>query len=106
MTAAEFTKRALAGERLLIVEYRGGAAEQIQWRDNTTGKTLTAIVAKHNVESGPNAVSVSERTGENYKIDDFKPAGKKGQLMVWHVNSLIPNKGSLSGTGTFEPLTQ
>lgn len=104
MKQAELIKRILAGEALLVAEYRSGTAETIRWRDGETGRALEAVAVRHSIECGTKSIQVSERTPEGFKPENFQAPAKKGQMVVWHVTGMTTQRGVTSGTGTFEPL--
>jgi hypothetical protein len=105
ITRKQATDLFLNGAPVVIVEYRSGQAEQIQWRDKETGKTLTAVITRHTVEAGTRSIAIAgERTEEGFTVGDFRPVAKKGQMCLWHIASFTQSKGAFSGSGRLQLL--
>jgi len=93
-------------KRILFVEFRSSRVETINWRDKSTGRALTATMVKHVVESGDDSVVITERVPEGEKPTDHIFQEKKGTICALHVESLIVDKGSITGRGKLERFDQ
>lgn len=93
------------GERLIVCEFRSSKVEQINWRDKTTGRALSATVLRHVVEMGADSVVVNERTPEDFDGAKWQPPFKKGDKVVLHFTEFRTEKGMISTRGALELLT-
>ena len=82
MTERELVHRVRAGECVMVGEYRMSKAEEINWRDKTNGRPLSAVVLRHTVEFGDKSVVVNERVPQEVKLPDVKWVWKKGQSVA------------------------
>lgn len=89
----------------MVAEYRSSSAETITYRDKVTGKAAVLKKLTHQIELGATSVQVNERVGEDFQTETFKPPFRKGQQVVFKVESLLRDKGVYKGSGTLEILT-
>lgn len=104
MNKATATAKILAGERIFVCEYRSSKCENITWRDKDTGRSQSAHIVRHTLESGPDSLILNERTGDNFDASKWAAPAKKGQTVVVHVTELKTERGMLSARGTLEVL--
>lgn len=104
MKLAELTKRIMAGEFIIVGEYRGSKAELGRVREEGGGVRTFGIL-KHRVELGAEALPVVEDTRD---MKDFKPETyvapfKKGQKVAVHVTRFGKDKAyNLEAAGRLE----
>jgi hypothetical protein len=95
-----------AGQFVAIGEYRMSKAEQIKWRDKTSGKEMEAPMLRHVVEFGDKSVAVSERVPSNVKLEDIKVPFIKGDTVLLHVEEYTTQKGLVSCRGRLESIVK
>lgn len=95
----------MAGEMLCLVEYRSTEAAIINWRNKETGRPESMPSITHTVESGNTSIKVRERVQDpNWKPEGYVSPFKKGSIVVLHLESLMREKGNVSGSGKLELL--
>lgn len=105
MKQNEAMKRWESGEIIIPVTYVGGSAEEIRWRDGSSGKALTAVVVKHNIVIGSRVAIVNERVPESYAVSDFKQSLAPMSKAFLVVEAMELTKGVPSFRGRLEALT-
>jgi len=104
MTKAEAVKQWENGVLCVPVIYVGGIAETIRWRDEGTGKALTAPVVKHSIIIGTDVAIVAERVPDDYKVESFKPFCPKMTACLLTVDSKTVTRGVVQIRGRLELL--
>lgn len=106
MTLQEATNQWQAGSMTMVVEYRSSVAENITWRDKTTGRTETMGKITHNCEMGTLSLPVSERVPSGAAVDvpNYKAPFKKGQQCLLTFESILRDKGNWKVNGRLEPI--
>lgn len=99
---SEIMDRVMRGERVIICEYRSSKMENIAWRDKESGKAMSAAVIRHTLESGPDSVTVNERTAADFDSSKWVAPAKKGQLVALHFTEFKTERGLMSARGTLE----
>lgn len=99
---SEIMARIEKGERLIVCEYRSSKLETLNWRDKDTGKSMSAAVVRHTLESGPDSVTVNERTGNDFDAAKWVPPAKKGQMVALHFTEFKTERGIMSARGNLE----
>jgi len=96
----------LAGEPVIILEYRSSKCEQIEWRDKQSKEKMVGVFLRHNCESAAGVpFSVSERvTDKTLTPESYKAPFKRGTPVVLVYRSMITEKGHTSFNGSLEPL--
>jgi len=110
-TKTEAVARWELGEVLIVAEYRGSKADQLKWRDKTTGRQLEAETLRHTVEAGGGSFAVDERLAEGVKgaerIAELQKAGiVKGEKCLVVLTQLLTVKGVTSARGSLEVLAK
>jgi len=100
----EVVKRLLAGTVGFLGEYRHSKAENLQWRDKTSGKSMHAPVLRHTVETSEATISITERVPDDFDVVGFKSPYSKGQKVLVTLTELKLDKGNLSGRGSLTPV--
>jgi len=103
---SEVLAKVMAGERLLVGEYRSSQVEQISFRDKTSGQARSFWRVAHTVEFGNLSVSVSERMPDDFDGSKFVAPGKKGNAVVVHMDGWLVEKGTCRASGKLELLTE
>jgi hypothetical protein len=106
MKKAELVTKVMAGEPLVVVEYRTGAVETISYRDKTTGRAASFSKVTHNVEAGPKNITVSQRLGDDQDPKAWVQSIKKGSMAVLILEGLRRERGVWSADGHLEALTE
>lgn len=88
----------------MVVEYRGGEAAKIEYREKETGKAAVFCKMTHNVEAGSKAFQITERLPDDTKVDQVRPSLKKGQMAIFRVQGFYTDKGTVKASGTLEAL--
>jgi len=100
-------KALLAGQPLLVAEYRRGAAETISYRDKKTGKAASLVVLRHTLETESKSLAVSEFVEvDKIKVETWKQPFAKGTKVVVHLTGLEEKQGATTCKGTIETLEQ
>jgi len=106
MTQKQAIESWLRGVPLLCVEFRSFKVETPTMRDKETGRAVSRVVARYALEMGGDSVTITEWMADGTDPAKVLCAMKKGDLGVLHVESLIREKGLLTGRGKFEPFTK
>ena len=105
MTERELIHAVRSGECIMVGEYRMSKAEEINWRDKTNGRPLSAVVLRHTVEFGDKSVVVNERVPSEVKLADVKWIWQKGQTVALKVSEYTSAKGVVSCRGQLVPFS-
>lgn len=103
MTKSQLMERVLAGEPLVLVEYRHSNAEIIKWRDKETKQALEAPTLRHTVETSRGSMAVQERVADSFNPQAYTPPFKKGQKAVLKFTVWQSQKGAVTANGILEP---
>ena len=96
----------LAGDLIMVAEYRNHRAEQLHWRDKESGRQMEGPANNHGVEVGSVQVRVSERLPDGADVTKVVSPFKKGQRVLLRVTDLARVKGNMVAKGTLEPLDE
>jgi len=103
MKTNEVSQGVLAGQRLIVGEFRLSKCESINWRDAETNARKTAIVIRHTLEVGDGVVGVSEFPPETLTDPvEYKSPFKKGDRVVCHFTHFQISKGNMEARGKLE----
>jgi len=102
MNKAQLIDGVLAGQALVLVEYRQTKVEVVKYRNKETGKAEEMRKIRHHVEGGGAAFPIEERVPEGLNLDTYKSPFAKGQMVVWHVDSMSKVKGVERNSGILE----
>ena len=100
MKDIEILERVQTGEAVAVVEYRGSEVDEMKWTHEKTGRTMTAQIVRHRVETSSESFTVTEFLPDGYDTSKFVCPFKKGQRVVWIVEKLFRNKGAIQAGGT------
>lgn len=106
MKKSQITPAVMAGNLLIVAEYRSFKVETITYRDKKTGNMLTRFIAKHSCEAGDSQFQVAEFLPDDYSHDK-NPMSRpfpKGQSVVVLVESFTQEKGFISVSGDMQAL--
>lgn len=98
----------LAGNLLLIAEYRSFKVEPISYRDKKNGNMMHRFIAKHSLEAGDNQLQVADFMPDDYNHEKAPAVApfKKGTLCVLAVDTFKQEKGFISASGELTPLEE
>jgi len=105
MKTLEATKRFLAGEPLMVAEFRMAVVDVINFRDKKTGAARSADVIKTTVETATRSITFTEFVrDEKFVADKFVPSFQKGDKVVIQLESLQESRGIMTGGGILHRL--
>lgn len=99
MKQDELIKRVLAGEPLIVVEYRSFKIDAIRYRDKQTQQTVARNIVKHGIEMGDAQVSVTEWLPDGTDLKTVNPAFAKGEKCVLKLRGMEPQQGFYNASG-------
>jgi len=101
MKQTEYIQRSLAGERLIIVEFRKTEAEEIRRTAPKAGEKSTMPMAKHTVLSNDESFEVSEFLPDGADVKAVKAPFTKGDKVVLALESMEQTKWGARMRGSF-----
>lgn len=104
MTEDALVKSVLAGDLVVVGEWRGCVAEMLKWSDSKSGRAREAGVVKHSVEFGAVQCSVTDNLPPGILPESYVAPFKRGDRVVVHLHGLAITKGTYSARGSLEPL--
>jgi len=82
-----------AGQPVVLVEYRFGKCETINWRDKTTKEAASFTQVRHTVELADGSFTVAERVPDNFVAADWVQSIVKGSRCLLKFSRFIVEKG-------------
>jgi len=102
MKQAEYIKRSLLGERLIIVEFRKTEADEIRRKVVKQGESSTMPMAKHTVLVDSQSFEHAEFLPDGAKLDAVKALYPPRTLVVYKVEGLHRDEYRSQIKGSFE----
>jgi len=111
LSKSEATLAFLAGEQVIVVEYRGSKVDHVQWRDKQSQRAMSGDFLRHTVESNSASFPVDQRLAEGETaqavIAELEKAGlKKGDKCILRYTQLTSAKGRVEAKGVLEVFTK
>jgi len=109
-TLKQAQERFAQGAFIAIAEFRAYKLEKIGWRDKKNGNRVSAPVVVYSIEVGGNQVKVTEWMPDDTKVGpdglalEFQCKHKKGDLIVFEIDSLENDYGVYSARGKLHQL--
>lgn len=104
--AKEVMADVLAGNIVVVGEYRGYAVRTLALADKKTGAKVDRVIVEHNVEVNGAARTVAEWLPVGQDAKAVKPVASKGDIVKVLVETAKKFGGQLTIGGTIKPLTQ
>lgn len=105
MKQAEIQAAVMAGQRILVGEFRMSKCETIRWRDQESQSRKEAIVIRHTLEVADGVISVSEFPPDTLKVpEDYKSPFQKGDKVVCQFTNFLITKGNMEARGLLSKL--
>lgn len=106
MKIADVSKLVLAGQLVVVAEYRSFKPDEVRIRDKQSGAVAIKPKVLHSLEFGDIQATVSEWVQDGLKLSEVKSPFKRGEKVLLRLKTLEPvNFGaSYNATGTLEPL--
>jgi len=101
MKQAEYIKRSLAGERLIIVEYRKAEGDEVRRNVVKAGEKATMAMAKHTVLSNDESYEVSQFLDDGADVKQVKAAYDRGTKVVFALEATETTKWGARMRGEF-----
>jgi len=101
MKQAEYIKRSLAGERLIIVEFRKTVGDEIRRKVVKAGEASVMPMAKHTVLSNDTSYEVAQFLPDGADVKQVKPPYEKGTRVVFALEGMEQTKWGTRMTGEF-----
>jgi len=92
MKKAEFSKQALAGKPLLVVEYRDTEKDTINRKVVKAGESATMPMIKHKVLVGNDSWELTQFPNSQKEFDEYKSPYAMRDLIVVQVESMEKTK--------------
>jgi len=94
-----------SGKPVIVAEYRGGAADEIKWRDKKTGEQRQGVMVRAHLETdalGP--VGMSNFAPDGFKKADWKQEFAKGTKVLLVIEGMQMNAGVITFKGALQAL--
>lgn len=101
MKKEQFSKEALAGRPLIIVEYRSTETEELRRKVVKVGEASTMPIVKHKVLVGNDSFEVAEFLADGAKLQDVKAPFVMRDLVVFEVETMEKTKWGNRMSGKF-----
>jgi len=93
ITESEAVALFKAGQPVVLVEYRFGKCETINWRDKTTKQAASFTQVRHTVELADGSFTVAERVPDNFDASTWTQTIAKSTKCLLKFNRFIIEKG-------------
>jgi len=101
MKQAEYIKRSLGGERLIIVEFRKTEGDEVRRNVVKAGEKSTMPMAKHTVLSNDESYEVTEFLPDGADVKLVKAPYERGAKVVFALDGMETTKWGTRMSGMF-----
>ena len=106
MKRADLNQQIEDGQPCAIVEFRNAVARLTKFRDDKSGRNVEYVSVTYNVETGQDALKISEKVEGMTDPDKWQCPFKKGERVVWVVKSMAYGDRGMRCAGQLLKLEQ